>query len=344
MLDAAETAAKRGAVAQPDTCVSVAFTLGWQMAEVYRPDRRAVTPVSELDLPGISRLTDAELAEMRLAQLQAGIAKLWRPIADAGLWAPDAQAFSDRMRDPDPDPADRDQAIRAFHVALLSTLTAADFRLGTAYGLGRALADTTRDPGDPRAELGQPRVATLTTWIRELTTAFPPHAAHPVAESLQAWGRWATTAGPGDADAVTRLRVQGRLWHSLLSGEKRAIDTLETSDYLRAGEGMLQRTGALAGRSLKRYWWIIVIALALFAVGAGLIEGSSNGVAVGTGAATLLAGAGLSWKGIGTSLGTAAARIEQPLWEAELDTVIYRRITAAQVLSAEHQRDRKGPP
>ena len=34
-------------------------------------------------------------------------------------------------------------SLKAFHVDLLSTLTAADFRLGKAYGLGRALADTT---------------------------------------------------------------------------------------------------------------------------------------------------------------------------------------------------------
>ena len=42
-------------------------------------------------------------------------------------------------------PPDRDairKAILNLHVALLIQLTAADYRLGKAYGLGRALADT----------------------------------------------------------------------------------------------------------------------------------------------------------------------------------------------------------
>ena len=55
----------------------VAFSLGWQMAEVYRPDRRGGSkPAAEDDLPGISRLSAAELQEMGLLQVQAGITKL----------------------------------------------------------------------------------------------------------------------------------------------------------------------------------------------------------------------------------------------------------------------------
>ncbi len=69
-----------------DPGVMVAFSLGWQMAEVYRPDRRRVSmPAAQDDLPGVSRLNAAELQEMGLFQIEAGITKLRASICDAGL-------------------------------------------------------------------------------------------------------------------------------------------------------------------------------------------------------------------------------------------------------------------
>jgi hypothetical protein len=48
-----------------DQEVMIAFGLGWQMAEVYRPDRRGGSrPADQDDLPGISRLGSVELQEM----------------------------------------------------------------------------------------------------------------------------------------------------------------------------------------------------------------------------------------------------------------------------------------
>lgn len=322
-----------------DRRVMVAFALGWQMAEVYRPDRRSGSdPAAALDLPGISRLSSAELQAMGLFQIQAGITKLRDAICDAGLDVPDAERFGERVRSLD-DPHARGQAIRDFHVTLLATLTAADFRLGKAYGLGRALADTTRLPADWRAELATYRVATLAGWIRELASALPPHAAHPVAQSLEAWSRWAQSAESRD---TRTLAAQGRLWRSLLSGEKQATDVLESSDYLRAGEGMLQRTAALSARFLRHYWWLVLLALVLLGLGVWLIVGPGSGVAAGFGGATIFASLGLSWKGIGGSLGTAGARIEQPLWQAELDHAVYERITPDEIVQS--QRDHQAGP
>jgi hypothetical protein len=330
------------AEATGDRQVMTAFALGWQMAEVYRPDRRGgARAAAQLDLPGISRLSAAELQELGLFQVQAGITKLREPICSAGLDIPDAEHFGERVKDID-DPHARGQAIRDFHVTLLATLTAADYRLGKAYGLGRALADTTRLPPDWRAELATYRVATLAGWTRELASALPPHAAHPVAQSLEAWGRWAQTQSGDGGETRRKLGAQGRLWRNLLSGEKRAIDVLETSDYLRAGEGMLQRTAGLAGTFLRHYWWLVLTAIALLGVGVWLIVGPGSGVAAGFGGATIFASLGLSWKGIGTSLGTAGARVEQPLWQAELDQAIYERITPDEIVQSQRDR-RRGP-
>jgi hypothetical protein len=321
-----------------DPRVMVAFGLGWQMAEIYRPDRRhGSTPAAADDLPGISRFSAADLQEMGLFQVQAGITKLRDSICDAGLEVPDAQRFAEHIRSLG-DRQRRRAEIREFHINLLSTLTAADFRLGKAYGLGRALADTTRLPPDWQAELKTHRVGTLAGWIRELSSALPPHAAHPVAQSLEAWSAWAQTQ-PGDGGDTTRkLSAQGRLWRSLLSGEKQPTGVLESSDYLRAGEGMVKRTGALIAKFLKHYWWLVLIAIVLLGGGVWLIVGPGSGLAAGLGGASIFTSIGLSWKGIGTALGTAGARVEEPLWQAELDAVIYQRITPDEIVKSQAKR------
>jgi hypothetical protein len=325
-----------------DQGAMVAFALGWQMAEVYRPDRRSGSlPAAQDDLPGISRLSSTELQEMGLLQIQAGITKLRPSISAAGLEVPNAEHFADiinAIKEPDA----HGDAVREFHVRLLATLTAADFRLGKAYGLGRALADTTRLPTDWQAELATYRVGTVAGWIRELASALPPHAAHPVAQSIESWSRWAQTQNGESNETRRQLSAQGRLWRSLLSGEKRPTEVLETSDYLRAGEGMVKRTGAVTGKFLWRYWWLVVIAIVLLGVGVWLIVGPGSAVATGLGGATIFTSLGLSWKGIGTSLGTAGARVEEPLWEAELDQVIYERITPDDIVRSERQH-KPGP-
>jgi hypothetical protein len=188
-LAAAFSEAKQAELWQPDVRVSVAFALGWQMAEIYRPDRDSAAQPGSEDLPGLSRLSERYWQQIGLDQVQAGITKLQKPIWDAGLEAPNAQDFASTLKSVTDEGA-RTQAITDFHIDLLAILTAADFRLGKAYGLGRALADTTRPPVDYRAALAPQRVGTVAAWIRALTTALPPHAAHPVADSLDAWSRW----------------------------------------------------------------------------------------------------------------------------------------------------------
>jgi hypothetical protein len=160
----------------------------------------------------------------------------------------------------------------------------------------------------------------------------------PGAQSLEAWSAWAQTQ-PGDGGDTTRkLSAQGRLWRSLLSGEKQPTGVLESSDYLRAGEGMVKRTGALIAKFLKHYWWLVLIAIVLLGGGVWLIVGPGSGFAAGLGGASIFTSIGLSWKGIGTALGTAGARVEEPLWQAELDAVIYQRITPDEIVKSQAKR------
>jgi len=328
--------AKLAARGDPDWRVSEAFALGWQMSEIFRPDAQEQTPpVQAGDLPDLSQLNSSEWDEIGLFQLQAGISKLSEAITVAGLKVPNAQEFAAELA-----PLAggvRAEALRKFHIKLLATLTAADFRLGKAYGLGRALADATRFPDNYEAELTSSRVSVLAAWIRDLASAFPPHASRAVARSLERWGTWAA-ANPGQsreqpagAGVLDHLGPQGRLWRSLLSGEKRPIDTLGQIDYLTAGEETLKNAGSLARRFLRHYLWAVLGALALLIAGIVVMVVSGTAAGIVSGAAAIAAGLGLGWKTIGTSLGSAAARVEAPLWGAALDEVIYERITPRQL-------------
>jgi hypothetical protein len=330
LLDAAKHAS--GAPA-PDGRVSAAFALGWQMAEVYRPSARSmVPPAASADLPGLARLGDDERALIAVKQIEVGLAKLASTVTTAGLTAPDFAALRASLAH-GVTPSERSQAVLNFHLELLSTLTAANYRLGTAYGLGRALADTCRNPTDLAslaAEFKQHRIAQLRGWLDDLTSALPPHAGHSVGDSLGRWAEW--MAGPGTKDplpddTLNQLRRQGELWYSLLSAEKSGQDMLGVGNYLDAASQLLRSSGGIVLRFAGRFWWIVTIALALFGVGLWLLISQKTTGTVVAGAGTLLASFGVTWRGIGGSLGAIGGKVEMQLWGAELDTAIADAIT-----------------
>jgi hypothetical protein len=328
--------AKLAARGDPDWRVSEAFALGWQMSEIYRPDApEQAPPVQAGDLPDLSQLGATDWDEIGLYQLQAGISKLTEAIIVAGLNVPDAEQFSADVRPLTGE--DRAGALKRFHIDLLATLTAADFRLGKAYSLGLALADATRFPANYHVELQSSRVSVLVAWIRDLASAFPPHASRSVADSIERWSAWAAnppqSGDASEAQILPHLQTQGRLWRSLLSGEKRPVDTLQQVDYLTAGEQSLKNAGSLARRFLRHYLWACLGALALLIAGIVVILVAGNPAGIVSGAVAILAGLGFGWKTIGTSLGAAAAHVESPLWGAALDEVVYERITPAQLTS-----------
>jgi hypothetical protein len=224
---------------------------------------------------------------------------------------------------------------------LLIAVTAVDYRLGKAYGLGRALADTCasadRDLGERKKALEhhlQPaRAAVLVGWLDDLKTVLPAHAAQGVIEALGRWVRWARASDMSTFDDQTvketarALHRCGQRWRALLSGEKNAKDLLETNDYVSASRGVLTRAGAIA-RSLA---WQLAIPLAgaVALVSAGLtlmfLDNSTAQVLVGLG--TVAGGLGITWRSTATSLGRVSLDLGRPLWEAELDVAVGNRLT-----------------
>jgi hypothetical protein len=346
--------------ATTDPLVSAAFVLGWHMAELYErhlPADERQPP----DLPGLGSLTEEQRTAIVIEQIAAGVEQLKDPIAKSGLDPVDVSGLAAAHGTE----ADNDQVLK-LHLQLLGELTAADFRLGKAYGLGRALADSCREPSDAdglATELAPYRIANLLQWLDDLGSAFPPHAANSVAKSLMRWrdalhppstnslppsasgwektraklakllaqwGHWQgrdSIAAPVDAkDAIVTLRRQGDLWRALLSGEKQGTDMLETENYLDAARRLSVRAAAIARGVIIRMPLLALLVLALVGVGVWLLVEGSS-AHLAAGVASILAAFGLTWKGFGGTLGKLAGRLEQPLWDAALDEVIADAIT-----------------
>lgn len=317
-----------------DPLVSTAFALGWQMAELYRPSPARVQPPTQGDdLPGLGELSAAERSLVSLAQIDVATSQLSDPVTRHDLTPPTTQDARATLGG-DPSNAAFRGAVFDLHLSLLATLTAANFKLGKAYGLGRALADTCRKPTNIatlRDQLYTHRIANLLAWLSDLTTALPAHAGHTVGDSLEHWRDWAadpTALDTEDAPRVLRLlRRQGDRWRALLSGEKQGADMLELQDYVSAGAGMINQLASLAGRFLIRYLPALLAAALLVAASIWLILTDPNSGHIAAGLGGLLASAGLTWKGVGGSLGRAAAKVERPLWDAQLDAAITRAMT-----------------
>jgi hypothetical protein len=314
-----------------DPEVMGAFALGWQMSELYRPGPWAGDVEPEVDLPGLGSLGGRERALLGLNQISVGLKKLEARIRAAGLEMPDPKTARQAVPVRLPNEP-YEQAIFELHVSALTTLTATNFKLGKAYGLGRALADTTRLPKDLatlKGELEPHRVANLINWLSDLTSQFPPHAGHVVHDSLEAWRDWAT-ASPSDPEgkASGLLRRQGQRWRSLLSGEKAATDALKIEDYVKAGELALTHTRTLALGFITRFKLAFSLAALLFLGGLALVIFEPTTGSIAGGLAGILASLGLSWKGIGGSLGATSTKLERPVWEGALDT----QLTASTLL------------
>jgi hypothetical protein len=351
LLKAAET--KLASTADPN--VSAAFALGWHMSELYErhlpADKR-----KPVDLPGLGDLRKQRPLALVINQVEVGVRALEGLVTEAGLdpiVLTDVKVLSERKTDADP--------VLATHARLLTELTATDPRIGKAYGLGRALADSCQEPNDLdglRKALSPYRIANLLRWLDDLASALPAHAAHSVATSLgrwrdalyppndgrvqismnplKTWRSWqerrrrpkalATTGAEKVDETVKALRRQGELWRALLSGEKQGQDMLEVDNYLDAGRQLLSQTAAIV-RGLIRRMPLLASAVAVL-VGGGiwLLSKGNSGHWV-AGATSVLAGLGLTWKGLGSAFGQLAGKLEQPLWGAVLDDAIADAIT-----------------
>ena len=82
-----------------DPRVSAAFALGWQMAELYRPQLRHKIEAAPEDLPGLGSLGDDQRTTILVNQIEAALAKLSALISGAGLARPRLKRCRRRLPD-----------------------------------------------------------------------------------------------------------------------------------------------------------------------------------------------------------------------------------------------------
>lgn len=334
---AAKPPASRTLAADQERGIAAAFVLGWRLAELY--DRDTLPPPASpapsipvpQHLPGSSEMTDHERSKVLLAQAGSALTTLGTVL---GIDLPGLAAIRTALDRPDHHRDDVRREIAIAYLEIRCSLLGAAPSAATSYGLGRLLADTTWLPRSGRPDLFLERfdvyrLANAYGWLDDLAADFPRRAAAAVRASLQAWESWVGSQRSKDAaaadsfdEAVLRaLRRQGEMWRRLLSGEKDPMQLLGPADYVTAGERLIQRGRQIARRFLWK--WSPVIAMFIAASG-GAIWAALTYAPAGTArlAAVLVSGTaalGLSWKGVGATLGKALNQAEAALWASEVD-------------------------
>lgn len=321
------------ATSGPAACT--AFALGWEIVSLFR--RASFGDAGEEEhggLPRLGSLSERQRTGLGVDLIAANLRKLGGELAVA---SPVEQAKVDRLRRvagaDAVDSGELREAVEELHVDVLFTITAANLRLGRAYGLGHALADTCLTPEDRRSfDLAfGPRLIRVKDWLADLASSFPPHSSRAVVLSLRAWEAWAVdpkldgeplawdTHGAGVREA---LRRQGEVWRDLLAYDKRGDDMLDTGHYLRAASSLVAVMASSVWRFLRPL--LVPLAVATLLLGGGIALLVLTG-AVGQvlGAIAVAAGAlGITGAGIRARLGKVATQLQSLLWGAKLDLAI----------------------
>jgi hypothetical protein len=319
-VDALAAAGKAAAVESAgDPKVIAAVELGWLMRELtegWSPDAL---------LAGLT-LDSTEKCQVQGLQLTTLLGTL-------KLAGPDAASVDKVTTALQIGPAQ--VAAQQLQPKVVVSLLGADARFPKAFLLGDGLRALIPDQGKSNSG-SAPSTESIVGALDSLSSSLPSHAARGVANSLGAW------SASKDATKAGRAVTQVSLWRSVIVGEKKGTELLEPDDYLDAAR---QLESSFARRALSSNWlWAVaLIAVVLFGLGIYFLL-AANGQAgkVAAGASGVLAAVGLTWKGIGGTLGTLVGKLEAPLWGAELDAAITDAITLIDTPKAKRAPARAG--
>jgi hypothetical protein len=324
-----------------DLPACIAFQLGWDMSRLYHVASilRPYRYMGKEKLPAQRDFGGTLNTERRLTAVSAGLRRLEgslergqvpRPSLAPVLSTYTSGGSKDEIR----------EAIYRLHVETLISLQAADARLGSAYNVGRVLADTATpsDPAVVKERFSFHRVQGLREELAQLAAAFPPHAARAVSDSLCVWqsvlsARFKQRKPPADGPEAALPR-QAEIWRGVLSGERLGNDRLEIDDYVDAGRRMVEQSRGIAWSVLKSYRAALLTSagIAVLGVAAAVAAGGAGSIIAGLAAAA--SALGVSWKGVASTLTALAGHLRAPLWGAELDIAIANAITLREAREA----------
>jgi hypothetical protein len=327
--------------------ITTAFAVGWQMASLFaktpKSERAAAAAPAE-EVPPLQSVSSWPVEEQRrllACQLQTEVGRLKIAVAAAGVPRVLSQMLdlfihrAEVLAASAEKPADLRPRLITAHKDLQMALMAADFRLGKAYDLGRALADTCLLPKDKKSFEGafSARLVAVEDGLADIASNLPPHSARAVSLSLRTWEVWSvnprlenqplTWPNPAVSAALHR---QGEVWRSLLSGEKLGQDMLEAADYFSAFRALIRRT-------LRLGPWLAAILLGILVALAGgiyLLVAQHGTVAKLVGSAlSALAALGITGSALRRRLTSVGTEFDRQIWQAELDWAIADAITVA---------------
>jgi hypothetical protein len=305
------------------------------MAELFDSRRRGSVADRQpafdgaLQLPLVSDLGDADLLNFLVTDLGDLLGPYPRVSGD------EVRAEAAKKAGAASEPFDQgafDASLGRMHLAILDELADEQEQL-SAYQLGLALSDmcwlvtagVSSDAFVAMFKRGQ--VAALQTWLNGAGTAIPPASASIVGQSLSNWADWVDVnapeiTGPGawasSADVVVNaLRVQGGVWHSVLTADPDVGLQPAMGAWVQAASAVARATRTVTVSILKRFWPIVVVAVgALVGLLYLVISNLSGASQAWASLATVVAVLGAGGAGLGSGVTRAFGGIGFEIWSA----------------------------
>lgn len=320
--------------AVPVPPVGSMFALGWLMAELFDGRRRASTANRQpafnkvVQLPLVADLDPFDLLKFLVTDLH-DLLKPYPGVSDADVQAEaakrpgDADAF---------DPGKLVATLGDLHLAILDEL-ADDQQQLNAYQLGLALSDmcwlVTSDatPDNFIGMFKRSQVAAMQTWLNGAGQAIPPSSASIVGQSLSKWADWADVnapkmtapnAWPLSAQVVVgALRVQGGVWHSVLTADPDVGVNPAMGAWVQAATAIGRAARAVSVSILRRFWPIVLGTAAVLGGLLYLIISNLSGASqTWASLVTVVAVLGCGGAGLGSGVSRALGGVGYEIWSA----------------------------
>ncbi len=265
-------------------------------------------------------------------------------------------------------------AVAGLNQAILDHFADEPQRL-SAYQLGLALSDLVWLPsiGAPGEEspasrpsalfglFGRTSMTAMHTLLNGTGTQLPAGVAAIVSKSLDNWADWVDAHSgriklPGadtwlpEADTVLRaLRVQGWVWRSALVADTEVSVQPSMGAWVEAGSAIARAAAKVSAVVLRRFWPVVLIALAALAGLLTLVIVNLSGASqVWASLATVAAIVGTSGWGLGSGVSSSLGGVGYEIWNAAKADAAAWNITWLPALSATRleraKMDQRGVP
>jgi hypothetical protein len=322
------------------------FEIGWLSAALFDPRRRA--SVTDRQPPFDPSVQLAQVSDLgtddKLVFFAAALTELtgWYPRLVTA--AAKVTAETDKKKPANPaapaaaapfDEAAFTTALTDLNVAVLDEFADDPERLN-AYQLGLALSDLCWLPsiGSSGGSAGaasvlsmfsRSQVATLKMLLNGAGAQIPASSAAVVSKSIDNWADWLDvnaaklngSGGAVSAAVVDALRLQGGVWHSVLIADPEVSVDPTMGAWVQAGSSIVRTAQLATGTILRRFWPLVLLALAVLGALLYLIISNLAGLAqVWASLAVVAAFIGSASYGVGSGVSQAYEGFGYEIWSA----------------------------